>query len=162
MTIYDPLTHLPFPGNIIPASRINPVAANILKYLPLPQVNVDNGSNNYTATAQIIDYFQQEYTGKVEHKFTDKVSLTGFYLYNHTNEPCSDYFEPGLNGAEPLRRSERLPAEAAAADPGAQQHLDPERHVGAVAAVRLHPVRRQQHDDRSTSIRRRSASRRRS
>jgi hypothetical protein len=99
VTIYDPLTHLPFPGNIIPASRINPVAANILKYLPLPQVNVDNGSNNYTATAQIIDYFQQEYTGKVEHKFTDKVSLTGFYLYNHTNEPCSDYFEPGLNGA---------------------------------------------------------------
>jgi hypothetical protein len=99
VTIYDPLTHLPFPGNVIPASRINPVAANILKYLPLPQVNVDNGSNNYTATAQIIDYFQQEYTGKVEHKFTDKVSLTGFYLYNHTNEPCSDYFEPGLNGA---------------------------------------------------------------
>ena len=65
----------------------------------MPQVNVDNGSNNYTATAQIIDYFQQEYTGKVEHKFTDKVSLTGFYLYNRTNEPCSDYFEPGLNGA---------------------------------------------------------------
>ena len=43
-TIYDPLTHLPFPGNVIPPSRINPVAANILKYLPLPQVNVDNGS----------------------------------------------------------------------------------------------------------------------
>jgi len=36
VTIYDPLTHLPFPGNIIPSSRINPVAANILKYLPLP------------------------------------------------------------------------------------------------------------------------------
>jgi hypothetical protein len=99
VTIYDPLTHLPFPGNIIRASRINPVAANILKYLPLPQVNVDNGSSNYTATAQIIDYFQQEYTAKVEHKFTDTVSLTGFYLYNRTNEPCSDYFEPGLNGA---------------------------------------------------------------
>src|SRR5476651_2002268 len=25
VTIYDPLTHLPFPGNIIPSSRINPV-----------------------------------------------------------------------------------------------------------------------------------------
>ena len=46
-------------------------------------------------TAQIINYFQQEYTGKVEHKFTDKVSLTGFYLYNQTNEPCANYFEPG-------------------------------------------------------------------
>ena len=92
-------------------------------------VNVDNGTTNYTATAQIIDYFQQEYTGKIEHKFTDKVSLTGFYLYNRTNEPCSDYFEPGLNGAEPLRRSERLPAEAAAADSRDQQHLGPERHA---------------------------------
>jgi hypothetical protein len=29
----------------------------------------------------------------------DKVSLTGFYLYNRTDEPCADYWEPGLNGA---------------------------------------------------------------
>jgi hypothetical protein len=28
----------------------------------------------------------------VEHKFTDKVSLTGFYLYNRTDEPCANYF----------------------------------------------------------------------
>ena len=99
VTIYDPLTHLPFPNNVIPQNRINPVAAAMSKYLPMPQTNLDNGSSNYTAAAQIVDYFQQEYTGKVEHKFTDKVSLTGFYLYNRTNEPCSDYFEPGLNGA---------------------------------------------------------------
>ncbi len=56
--------------------------------------------------AQIVDQFQQEYSGKIEHKFTDKVSLTGFYLYNRTDEPCSNYFEPGLNGpnrfADPL------------------------------------------------------------
>jgi trimeric autotransporter adhesin len=98
VTIYDPLTHLPFPNNIIPANRINGVAAAITKYLPLPQVDRDNGSANYTAAAQIVDNFQQEYSGKIEHKFNDKVALTGFYLYNRTNEPCSDYFEPGLNG----------------------------------------------------------------
>jgi hypothetical protein len=34
--IYDPLTHQPFPGNIIPANRINPVAAKILSYVPAP------------------------------------------------------------------------------------------------------------------------------
>jgi hypothetical protein len=101
VTIYDPRTHLPFLGNIIPAARINPVAAAISTYLPLPQSNVDNGSANYTATAQIIDYFQQEHTAKIEHKFTDHVSLTGFYLYNRTNEPCANYFTPGLNG--PIR-----------------------------------------------------------
>jgi hypothetical protein len=94
--IYDPLTHLQFPGNIIPASRINSVAAAMLKYLPMPNTQIDNGSANYNATAQIVDQFQQEYTIKVEHKFTDKVSLTGFYLYNHTNEPCSNYYYIGL------------------------------------------------------------------
>ena len=110
ITIYDPLTtrtdpatgqliRTPFPGNRIPANRINTVSANIMKYIPLPDTNVDDGGTpNYTRTAQIIDRAQM-FTGKVEHKFTDKVSLTGFYLYNKTDEPCSDYFEPGLNGA---------------------------------------------------------------
>ena len=101
VTIYDPLTHLPFPGNIIPAGRINPVAANMLKYLPLPtsSSNVDNGAINYNIASTVDDKFQQEYTFKVEHKFTDKVSLSGFYLYNRTNEPCADYFVQGQDGA---------------------------------------------------------------
>jgi trimeric autotransporter adhesin len=100
VTIYDPLTHLPFPGNIIPANRINPVAANMVKYLPLPTTNpnVDNGAINYNITSTLNDKFQQEYTFKVEHKFTDKVSLSGFYLYNRTDEPCADYFFQGQDG----------------------------------------------------------------
>jgi hypothetical protein len=90
--IYDPLTHLPFPNNIIPANRINPVSAKMIGYLPLPDTNVDNGSANYNRTSLINNKFEQEYAFKVEHKFTDKVSLTGFYLYNRTNEPCQNYF----------------------------------------------------------------------
>src|SRR5262249_58964464 len=97
VTIYDPLTRQPFANNVIPANRINPVAAAMLKYLPMPQTDRDNGTTNYTAAAQIVNDFQQEYAGKVEHKFTDKVSLTGFYMYNRTNEPCADFFEPGLS-----------------------------------------------------------------
>ncbi len=104
--IYDPLTHLQFPNNIIPSNRINPVAAAMIKYIPLPQTNVDNGSANYNATAQIVDYFQQEYAVKMEHKFTDKVSLTGFYLYNRTNEPCSNFYYIGLN--DPQRFADPL------------------------------------------------------
>ncbi len=82
--IYDPLTRQPFPGNVIPSNRINPVAANMLKYLPLPDIDVDNGTSNYNRTSLIKSTWTQEYTGKVEHKFTDKVSLTGFYLYNRS------------------------------------------------------------------------------
>ena len=89
--IYDPLTHLPFPNNIIPAGRISPVAQKMLGYLPLPLVNVDNGAANFSSQAVINDKFQQLYSVKVEHKFTDKVALTGFYLYNRTDEPCSNY-----------------------------------------------------------------------
>ena len=36
VTIYDPLNGLPFPGNVIPASRINPAAAGLLQYFPQP------------------------------------------------------------------------------------------------------------------------------
>ena len=39
------------------------------------------------------------YTGKVDHRFSDTMSLTGFYLYNKTDEPCANYWEPGLSGA---------------------------------------------------------------
>jgi hypothetical protein len=44
-TITDPLTRLPFPGNAIPASRIDPVAQRILGYLPFAQT--DALANNY-------------------------------------------------------------------------------------------------------------------
>ena len=92
ITIYDPLTHLPFPNNVIPANRINPVSAAMLKYLPLPDTNVDNQGTNYNRTSLINNKFEREFTVKLEHKFTDKVSLTGFYLYNATDEPCANYF----------------------------------------------------------------------
>ena len=48
--IYDPLTgdangngRQPFPNNIIPANRINPVARNMLSYLRDPTNDVSNG-----------------------------------------------------------------------------------------------------------------------
>src|SRR3989475_2003012 len=106
--IYDPSTtqivngvvvRQAFQGNRIQPNQINQVADAMLKYLPLPDRNVDNGSTNYTRTALINNRFEQEYTIKIEHKLTDKTSVSGFYLYNRTNEPDADYFEPGLNGA---------------------------------------------------------------
>jgi hypothetical protein len=112
VTIYDPLTRQPFPGNRIPASRINPVSAAMLKYLPLSDTELDNGSVNYNRTSLINNEFEQEYTVKVEHKITDKVSLTGFYLYNRTNEPCSNYFGDTKGGFADQTNPNRF------ADPG--------------------------------------------
>jgi trimeric autotransporter adhesin len=104
VVIYDPLTgdangngRTPFPGNIIPQGRLNPVAVKMLSYLPNPQRDISDGSSNYVTTAEIHDRAMM-YTGKVDHRFSDSVSLSGFYLYNATDEPCANYLEPGLNG----------------------------------------------------------------
>jgi hypothetical protein len=45
ITIYDPATGLPFPGNQIPANRINSTSAALLKYFPLP--NLPFAAQNY-------------------------------------------------------------------------------------------------------------------
>ena len=103
--IFDPLTGDPvtglgrtqFPNNIIPASRLNPVTVKMASYFPTPDTDVSNGNPNRVRTAEIHDRAQM-YTGKVDHKINDQVSLNGFYLYNKTNEPCANYWEPGLNG----------------------------------------------------------------
>lgn len=104
VVVYDPLTgdangngRTAFPGNVIPANRINPIATKMLSYLPKPTNDVSNGSSNFFSTAEIIDRAMM-YTGKVDHRFSDSMSLSGFYLYNKTNEPCADYLEPGLDG----------------------------------------------------------------
>ena len=36
ITIYDPTSHTPFPGNFIPATRMNPASVALLQYFPLP------------------------------------------------------------------------------------------------------------------------------
>jgi len=110
--IYDPVTRLPFPGNVIPSNRINSVSAAMLKYLPLADTEIDNGSTNYNRASLINNKFEQEYTVKVEHKFTDKVSLSGFYLYNRTDEPCSNYFGDQKGGNADQTNPNRF------ADPG--------------------------------------------
>src|SRR6266849_3143074 len=52
--IYDPATgnadgtgRQPFPGNIIPANRISPIARKLLALLPTPNVSAALGQNNY-------------------------------------------------------------------------------------------------------------------
>jgi hypothetical protein len=51
-SVRDPLTGLPFPGNVIPADRIDPVAAAIMGLVPLPN---QAGSNNFFRQADTLD-----------------------------------------------------------------------------------------------------------
>ena len=49
-TIVDPLTKIPFPGNVIPANRINPVGAALVALYPAP--NNADPSRNYIGHPQ--------------------------------------------------------------------------------------------------------------
>ena len=49
--ILDPLTKQPFPGNIIPMNRVDPIAANIIGIMPAPnQASLQNYVKNVPTT----------------------------------------------------------------------------------------------------------------
>ena len=107
--IYDPRTtdangnRTPFPGNIIPADRINPVGAALIKYMALPNINptVDTGTANYVAQSTPNNLGQQ-WSGKVDHHFNDRVALSGVYLHQYTEEPSVSFFPdaPFIQGGQ--------------------------------------------------------------
>jgi len=89
-----------FTGGIIPLNHpaVSQVGLNILKIWPTQTINGpmaqnEDGNTNANATAFVVDRAQM-YTIKAEHKFTDKSSLSGFYLYNRTDEPGSTIMQP--------------------------------------------------------------------
>jgi hypothetical protein len=80
--IYDPATiqtapngrfsRQPLPGNIIPASRLDPVALNLLKYYPDPnQPGTADGRDNYFRTRSINRY-NRTLTSRLDHSFSEK------------------------------------------------------------------------------------------
>lgn len=80
--IYDPasiapapngrFSRQPLPGNIIPPSRIDPVARNIINYFSEPnQAGTPDGSNNWTTPGPEWDKFHS-HIFRVDHNFSDK------------------------------------------------------------------------------------------
>ncbi len=91
--IYDPQTtpRTPFPGNIIPANRLEPIA---MRYMSLLPPNTSSGLvNNYLATTLGT---QDSHTmdGRVDHRFNSNNSMFVRYSYNNL-----DYVTPG--GCDP-------------------------------------------------------------
>lgn len=81
--VVDPITGAPFPGNIIPASRIQPAAIALLKFYPEPQrINSDplNGVN-YIGAGNIKLTDEQVFT-RIDHNFSDRNKLFGHYAYD--------------------------------------------------------------------------------
>jgi hypothetical protein len=88
ITIYDPMTkqvvngqnlRTAFPGNMIPANRLNPTALAILNYIPLPNApGTSTGLNNFvTSTYNKVQYSQQ--VARIDHYINqgERLSLRG-------------------------------------------------------------------------------------
>ncbi|MEO6237313.1 MAG: carboxypeptidase-like regulatory domain-containing protein, partial [Vicinamibacterales bacterium] len=95
IVIYDPLTaqtvgttvvRQPFPGNIIPAGRLNPIAQKVLSYYPLPnQPGTATGSDNFFYANPRTDDFYSIST-RVDHTLTAKQHIMGRYTRNDRRE----------------------------------------------------------------------------
>jgi hypothetical protein len=93
----DPLTGLPFPGNIIPADRLSPAGEAYLSQLPVPNISNPCASHDWVAQVPIpIDWREDNIRG--DYNLTKRTTL----MINFTNEswinPLHGYGEGGLWG----------------------------------------------------------------
>ncbi len=85
--IVDPTTGLQFPGNKIPATRLNPVALNIInQYMPLPNTS---GAVNY-AGASLGDLTVNQGIARVDQYFSQRDQLFVHYIRALRNFPERD------------------------------------------------------------------------
>jgi len=80
--IRDPLTGVPFPGNTIPGSLINPQAAALIGYYPLPNVT---GASGYNFQAPLLTATEQNsFTTRATQAINSRNQLIGTFAYQHT------------------------------------------------------------------------------
>jgi outer membrane receptor protein involved in Fe transport len=86
-TITDPLTGAPFPGNVIPVNRLNPVSVDLInQYMPLP--NVGGAVNFAGVTTNIVNIDQG--IARVDHSFGQHDQVFFHYIYSARNFPNTE------------------------------------------------------------------------
>jgi hypothetical protein len=110
--IYDPTTTLlgsngkytrtPFPGNVIPKTMLDPVAQNMLKYYPLPNLVPAPGTlQNFVGNGVPSGVSTRGWNSlitRVDHRLTDSQSLFFRYGWNHRTDTTVPYY--GIPGAD--------------------------------------------------------------
>lgn len=87
--ILDPLTKMQFPGNIIPASRLDPNAILYAKQYPTPNFHDSIGDNWTTVQPGINNLYQ--YTARIDHNITEKHRLMGRFTANNNSNNYYNY-----------------------------------------------------------------------
>jgi len=99
VTIYNPFSispsgvRTPFPGNIIPASMLDPVAKALEAYMPEPNVTGDAGTNynNYRKNVAT-DFSQYQLDGRVDYQINSSHRLGARYSYLNNSAPTQTTF----------------------------------------------------------------------
>ncbi len=112
--IYDPATitpvagghfsRQPIPGNIIPASRITPVALNYLKFYPQPNApgTVDGGNNYQRTVPQSNDFVQN--MARIDHNISERNRLFGRFTQSWLHYIHGDIFDNPARGLTRYRK----------------------------------------------------------
>jgi hypothetical protein len=87
--IYDPATGAPFPGNRIPAARIDPIAAALLSYYPMPNLpgltrNFQLPTTRYNNTNNV--------NARVNQTLSTKNRISGGFGYSGNNSTNPNIF----------------------------------------------------------------------
>lgn len=118
ITVYDPANvvsgkRVQFPNNIIPASRIDPVAQKLLSMFPSPTPGyfaASNGAANYFNPATETDT-SNAFDLRIDHQFSQKHTVFGHFdrFSNYIKNP-DDYGPTGLgHEQEPTNSDDRIP-----------------------------------------------------
>jgi len=116
--IYDPSTiaaagagrfsRQPFPGNIIPASRIDPIAKKLLSYYPLPNTPGNrDGTLNYT-DPNMADSPYKGFLGRFDHAVSDQHRFFISFNLAYTDPVSDRYFHNDATGTVRRRRQRGL------------------------------------------------------
>ena len=88
----------PFPGNKVPAARIDPTAAIIQNLIPMPNAP---GLANWAAPGYSNFRHTTIPSFKIDHNISQKMKLSGYYSEIHTNSPVNNGFTQVYTATQP-------------------------------------------------------------
>jgi len=87
VTIYDPTTGSPFPGNVIPANRINSAAEGLLSYYPAPNLTGNARYNYQISNAPITNLNNLNIRGNHSFSLRDQITFAEGYQDSNGSSP---------------------------------------------------------------------------
>lgn len=99
--IYDPSTAVrtPFAGNVIPATRFDPIAVKMMQLYPMP---TSGGLSNNFAYTNLRTQDNQAADVRVDHRFNDNNTVFARYSYNKTDTITPSLCPPVTIGAKTI------------------------------------------------------------